>query len=543
MADITVTSTPNVGFGAEAKGQHGIIWDDSHTIGYFFFPNDNAPVEIRYVKTLDGGETWGSPVLVSTAGLIANTAFSLWYDRDTPGDTGTLIHLAFHQDNSAKMVYRSLDTADDSLGAAVNITTASLSDPPVHIGITKGRGGELAVAWNSNSSVTRSDLRISIDGGATWINRTDPWSSSGSKDHEFYLYPSDEDDPNDLWALVLNNDIDDLEFWVYSRALDSWKFQIIESTWSVIAVGNWGTAMSHTTGHLWLSGISGNPFATPVPLRVWEIGGLDQIEEKTNVVNSNDYISTNIFIDQGTDDIYVCYGRGADVSNLVARSKVSHDTGVTWESEVTEGDGTTYVIRRMGVSPGVSSRGRWLVTWYDETLDDIFTNTDNAIDLGTVRTVQQPGGKAVIPGYRPFFGGVGVDLDFEFEIVEWRGKMTTRALALNLPGHNNDAVSLNFVYYAHEVKGRTVIQHAPHPISLGHRPDFIDLEEIAIMWNKDIPAVKPRITLELTTFSRTYQGVITSMTIVEEGGTSRIEFQFKFEATWTPALPILREWN
>ncbi|KKN86825.1 hypothetical protein LCGC14_0263840 [marine sediment metagenome] len=542
-ADVTVTDESNSLFGTSARGQHGVIWADDQEIGYFFYPNDNVPIEIRYVKTLNGGDTWGAPVLVSTAGLIANLAFSSWYDRWTPGDTGTKIHLAFHQDNSAKMVYRSLDTADDSLSAAVNITAAVLSDPPANISITKSRGGELAVIWNSSSAVIKSDFFISDDDGATWDNKLDPWNASSSDNHEVYLFPSDEDDPNDVWAIVQNNSVNALQFWVYSRGSDSWKSQTIEATWSTSVGGNIGTAISHTTRHLWLSGISGNPFATPVPLRVWEIGGIDQIEEKTNVISSNDYLRSNIFVDQGTDDVYVAYGRGADVSNLVARSKVSHDNGATWESETTEGDGTTYVMQRISVSPGVTGRGRWLVCWFDTTLDDIFTNTSNAVNLGVARTTQQTGGRAVIPGYQPFFGGAGVDLDFDFQIVEWKGKMVTKALALNNPGHNNDAVSLNFVYYTHEIKGRTVIQHSPHPISLGHEPDFIDLEEMAIMWNKDIPTVKPRITLKLTTLSRTYQGVITAMTIVEEGGTSRIEFQMKFETTWTPALPVLREWN
>ncbi len=539
-ADVTVTNAVDTSFNI-AHGQHGVVWNDSHDIGYYFFPDDQVTGQIRYVKTTDGGDTWDASVQVNTATGVL-TAFSVWPDWDTPGDTGGLIHFTYYSTVANRIRYGSLDVSDDSLSAEVNVAGVD-SDGPTNLGITKSRGGELAVVWNSGSAVSRSDLRISVDEGATWIDREDPWGSSLNDPHEVYLYPSDEDDPNDVWALVRDNVADEFQFWVYSRASNSWKSQVILAGLGAFVEGNWGTALSHSTKHLWLSFISGNPFATPASLRVWEVGGINQIEEKANVISSNDYITTNIFIDQTTDDVYVCYGRGADVSNLVARSKVSHDNGATWGSEVTEGDGTTYVIRRMDVSPGVTNRGRWLVTWYDQTLDDIFTNTDNAIDLGTVRTVQQPGGKAVIPGYQPFFGGTGVDLDFEFEIVEWRGKMATRALALNLPGHNNDAVSLNFVYYTHEVKGRTVIQHAAHPISLGHRPDFIDLEEIAIMWNKDIPAVKPRITLELTTFSRTYQGVITSMTIVEEGGTSRIEFQFKFEAMWTPALPILREWN
>ncbi len=539
-ADVTVTDEVNTSQDT-SHGQHGVIWNDSQTVGYYLFVDNSSPKQLRYVKTTDGGDTWGASVQINTFTTVS-VAFSAWADWWTPGDTGSLIHFTFHGDAGNRVRYRNLDTSDDSLSTEVSVETAVISDPPVNLSITKSRGGELAVIWNSASAVARSDLRISTDGGLTWGDFLDPWGSSLNNEWEIYLFPSDEDDPNDLWLLVQDDDDNELQFWRYTRVSNSWQFQVIESSWTTVN-NNMGTAISHSTRHLWLVGINGNPFGTPTPIQVWEIGGFDQIEEKTNVLSSDDYIACDIMIDSNTDNVYVAYGRGVDISNLVARSKVSHDNGVTWGSEVTEGDGTTYVIRRIDVSPVVPHKGRWLVTWYDQTLDDIFTNTSNAVNLGVARTTQQTGGRAVIPGYQPFFGGAGVDLDFDFQIVEWKGKMVTKALALNNPGHNNDAVSLNFVYYTHEIKGRTVIQHSPHPISLGHEPDFIDLEEMAIMWNKDMPTVKPRITLKLTTLSRTYQGVITAMTIVEEGGTSRIEFQMKFETTWTPALPVLREWN
>ena len=539
-ADVTVTDEVTTSQ-ATSHGQHGVIWNDSQTVGYYLFVDDSSPRQLRYVKTADGGATWGASVQINTFTTVS-VAFSAWADWWTPGDTGSLIHFTFHGDAGARVRYRNLDTSDDSLSTEVSVETAVISDPPTNLSITKSSGGELAVIWNSGSAVARSDLRISIDGGASWNDFLDPWNSSASQDWEMYLFPSDEDDPNDLWLLVQDNDDDELQFWRYTRASDSWQFQVVAGDW-VTVNNNMGAAISHSTRHLWLIGIGNNPFATPVPIRVWEIGGFDQIEEKTNVLSSDDYLACNIMIDSNTDDVYVAYGRGADVNNLVARSKVSHDNGATWGSEVTEGDGTTYVIRRIDVPPVVPNRGRWLVTWYDQTLDDMFTNMSFAVDLGVARTIQVVEGRAVVPGYSPFFGGTAVDLDFEFQIIEWKGVMKTKALSLNNPGHNNTAISLNFVHYVHEVRGRTVVHHAPHPISLGHRPDFIDLEEMALLWNKDVPNVLPRISLKLTTLGRTYQGVITNMTIVEEQATNRIDFTMRLETVWSPALPVLREWN
>ncbi len=378
MADITVTNAPALLF-AVAQGQHGVVWDDSHVVGYFFYTDDQATAEVRYVKTLDGGETWEASVQLNV-GTATNVAFSVWADWWTRGVSGNLIHFTYYSGNNNRIIYGALDVSDDSLITEVNIS-ASLSDSPTNLGIVKSRGGELAVIWNSGSAVARSDFRISTDGGTTWIDRLDPWNSSLSDPHEVYLFPSDETDENDVWALVQDTIADELQFWVYDRSTNTWSSEVIVSSWVTVS-GNLGTALTHSTRHLWLIGISGNPFGLAADIRVWEIGGLGEISEKTVVLDSDDYISCNIMVDQNTDDVYVCYGRGADVSSLIARSKVSLDGGVTWETEVTEGDGTTYVIRRMDVPPGVTNRGRWLVTWYDQTSDDIFTNTDNAVDLG-----------------------------------------------------------------------------------------------------------------------------------------------------------------
>lgn len=385
MVDVTVTTGPDTSF-ATAFGQHGIIWDDSHTVGYYFYPDDTAAPnkEIRYVKTLDGGDTWQAPVQMNVATDVT-IAFSVWADWHTPGDFGSLIHFTFYSGNANRIKYGNLNVNNDALGTERDVSV-SLADSPTRLGITKSRGGELSIVWNSPSAVARSDFLISEDDGVTWDNKLDPWNSSLNDDHEVYLFPSDESDANDIWAIVQDTTADEFQFFVYTRASNTWASAIIVGSWLTVS-GNMGTALSHSTRHLWLIGISGNPFGVSAPIRVWEIGGLADIVEKTNVLTSDDYISCDIMIDRATNDVYVCYGRGADVNSLVARSKVSRDLGITWEDEVTEGDGTTYVIRRMDVPPIVVNRGRWLVTWYDETLDDILTNTANAINIGQAENI------------------------------------------------------------------------------------------------------------------------------------------------------------
>jgi len=62
----------------------------SDQVGYKFFVD--APGYCVYRKTSDGGVTWSSTTTVDAQ--VDCLAISVWYDKWTPGDTGTQIHIA-----------------------------------------------------------------------------------------------------------------------------------------------------------------------------------------------------------------------------------------------------------------------------------------------------------------------------------------------------------------------------------------------------------------------------------------------------------------
>ena len=180
MADIQIT--PTSANNTASSAMRTMVWI-TPLIGYQFYARQDTNVAeaLCYVKTSNGGQTWGSSVKVNSSALAPNRAylFSVWYDQWTPSDTGTKIHLGWY-DNAGDagltyMRYRALDTSNDSLGTEVNLqpfgTLASiLGWNSVGISVTKARGGNLHVWCRSNASGSYPAHWRSTDGGAIWTN-------------------------------------------------------------------------------------------------------------------------------------------------------------------------------------------------------------------------------------------------------------------------------------------------------------------------------------------------------------------------------------
>ncbi len=148
--------------------------------------------------------------------------------------------------------------------------------------------------------------------------------------------------------------------------------------------------------------------------------------------------------------------------------------------------------------------------------------------------------------YTPIFGGVPIAICLELCVLEWRLKINTNAIMLNVPDFQNLPLPLNYAKMQMILKGVAARQHEIHPLVSGvdHTPDIIDLEEAALVFNKDVPTLLTELKLELTSgFTRTYNGIITKMIVVDNPGTDRYDFIMTFGVAWNVSNPALREWN
>jgi hypothetical protein len=126
MADIALSVLASSVNPNQNNSGQSLVWVKSNLIGYFFYINSAASGEdLVYIKTTDGGASWGSPVSVRTGDI---GGFTVSPDKWVPDNTGTKIHIWTHEDNPADEVYyTNLDTSSDTLSASVLADTHSTS--------------------------------------------------------------------------------------------------------------------------------------------------------------------------------------------------------------------------------------------------------------------------------------------------------------------------------------------------------------------------------------------------------------------------------
>ena len=93
----------------------GIYWT-SPEIGYAF--HQVGSYSIGYKKTLNGGETWGSLVTLTSTDA---SHWSAWADWETPGNSGTRIHFAMYDWPDKQIRYMYFDTANESYSSIVTV--------------------------------------------------------------------------------------------------------------------------------------------------------------------------------------------------------------------------------------------------------------------------------------------------------------------------------------------------------------------------------------------------------------------------------------
>ncbi len=151
--------------------------------------------------------------------------------------------------------------------------------------------------------------------------------------------------------------------------------------------------------------------------------------------------------------------------------------------------------------------------------------------------------------YAPRFGGACVEQELLLRMTSIREKIETKAMALNVPDLENEALALNYAQITFTIKGTISTfgggqsgPHVVHPDVVLHYPDLIDLEEIAVLWNRGVPENLIVFTLPLVSGVRSYRGVIQHMTIVENPGSDLVDFVLVFAAAWNVGVPAFRGW-
>ncbi len=154
-------------------------------------------------------------------------------------------------------------------------------------------------------------------------------------------------------------------------------------------------------------------------------------------------------------------------------------------------------------------------------------------------------GELEIDGYEPYFGGSGLDLRLRLRMNSWRTEIKTGATVAPTAGYTGTAVTVSMVEFHIEVQGTVYEVHSVHPVTSGldHWVDARDLEEAALLWNREGLRRKAKLTLALPSGDREYTGVITGLRLWQVAGESTVHFILKFQSLWNVSKPLWRGWT
>ena len=177
---------------------------------------------------------------------------------------------------------------------------------------------------------------------------------------------------------------------------------------------------------------------------------------------------------------------------------------------------------------------------------DDFNLEVQELDTGALETAELAVCISLENNYNPFFGGLAQNLEFCLKVDTWKQIIDTSADVLPTAGITGTAVSISMIKFEIEVSGVIVGPHAVHPIAARHNPDLQDMEELAILINREGLENKAVLTVSLpvgtAAVDRDYHGVVKAVTLEEEGGIVQPRFTLLFQVLWTVAKPIWRGW-
>lgn len=353
-------SDASVGYGERVNIRSGMcysahpVWTAAGT--WYAFILSNGTSDLYFAKTTDYGVTWNINATAIKAGTIIGLA--VWFDKWTPGDSGTLIHLAYVDSDSDDVFYRQLETATDTLGTEISVFAgASASAPNSSLSITKSKAGRILIAYDINGASTETGFYKSDDFPVTafTVKSQTAFHEAASTDY-YQLFPANLADTNDIWALFLDRSANEITLKTYDDSGDSWS-AIAESAAimtctevaATTALPQMAGAVRSSDGNLILAAWDSMDTAGAL-LRVFDITNASTITEKTKVIDdgatnaNDDQALVAVGLDSVNGTIYVFYcgviaGTSTAYTSLPVYYKTSTDGGTTWSSAATA-DGT-----------------------------------------------------------------------------------------------------------------------------------------------------------------------------------------------------------
>lgn len=392
MADIIVESNASSNQGRNVLKK--LVWLTDQ-VGYDFFVNNTTARRVQWRKTTDGGSTWSAATTLFFDN--ASTILSIWFDRWTPGDGGSVVHVTRMEFAAGTAQYRAFDTDTDTVlsgktdAGGTGVTGDAVDGwDEAQLDICKARGGNLYIRRHAKGTSIEHEFFRSTDGGATWTTRADPTETYVNDEVDgALLVPGNETDANDIYAIWFDRSAGELTIKHYDDSANSWSESSAVFTGLTEFNGNqmmgYSASVRHSDNHIMVA-VQSNPFNTADDLKFVDITNATTWTVKTDVyTNEDDHGGNGVFVDQNNDDLYVAYvGHPGDTTtDTTFNYKKSTDGGTTWGSRTQINQGTGY-FRSSGIWAGMmalTAGGRFMPVWWETSVDDDRINKVNSVEI------------------------------------------------------------------------------------------------------------------------------------------------------------------
>lgn len=383
MADVAIDTSLNTTAHKRCMSRWVVTTDAS--IVYFFYVDGTN--DLSYRKSIDGGATLGDVVVVQVGTCFA---FDTYFDKWAPSETGGLIHIALIDSaGTDRLSYYNLDVSDDSLSTRKDVATITVNltagffNSGVTIAKSRDDNGNLGIQFWGDAVGSRG-FYTSTDDGANWTSRTD--GADGDLVDIVMLFPGNETDVKDFRMLYGDVSATELTMKVFDDSANTWSESAAIKTDVTFSDDWWqiAGAVDHTDGLIY-GACHVEIDTTGDDIFTFTVDGTASITAKTDVVtNKAESGNVCLMINQQNQDKYVGYNVG-DPTWAATTKAVFHkstDNMSTWGTEQAMQVDTSDDEAAIACPSSVDDDGGLFIpVWFNDDLNDLFTNSDNAVSI------------------------------------------------------------------------------------------------------------------------------------------------------------------
>lgn len=411
MTDVLIANTPSPPDPNEYSNGPTLVALPGGVLYLFYVRIVSGDYGLWYSKSTDRGVSWGSPILiVDTNGEIEQriTGVEVWFDKWTPGLTGTMINIVVGNaglgDN--RIDFLTLNTVGDVVSSLTKVFDLFLTTGQAgrdKLSITRDKDGNYYVVASSESVAFKAAISATTawSGAADFTSTTSVSGVAGeiSPSSKLHLVPGFDDDKAVLITLdVASQEIRLLEWNTVQDQFDA--YATLDTGVGSFQIDDTEIAVSQRDGDhaifvAYAMGLSGTDEIRCAFVRDRDTSSFTVLKTFPAV----GFRSVGVFTDWVLGHVYVSYCVGATATTLQVFYRLSVNSAAVWETEVhfddDNGSGRNYK-RHTTVYCNFDDVVTFTMAWWWELNESWYGHDDNQLDLTEFRVREPASGQEIV---------------------------------------------------------------------------------------------------------------------------------------------------